>query len=794
MIQGGDPRRDSGGARATPCRARSRSRPLPGRCARGGEGGHRAGGHGRVAVLHRDRREGRATLPNDYALLRHGHEGPRRREEDRVVRADERRRRADQEGRRSTRSRSRAAARDHDDRRATSTTAALSGRRQVASAAERRRRPRTSSARVATGVDASPRRRRRRATLRRARGTSAVSSSMPTSVAAGRQQVDRALAAGGRPRCRGTGRPRGRCTSPSPTVYAPPRGSTIGSHSTVAPAPDAATHRAAAVRGEQRVEERRALEHRAQVQRRAVGEVDEPRRRARSRRCSASSASARCRTAERATLRAELREVAPRPARPTRSGCSNAAAVGSTTTSSAAARREQLGVEAAAAVAPLAAADERERPAALASLSHRGADAYGDGRPAAGERYRVGNLARYSPVTSASRQGRSADDRSSGSGVVGSGIMGSGIAEVAAKAGHRGGAAEPRADDAPTRWSPGSRSRSPSRSTGASSTPPSATPCSAGSARSPTSASSPTATSCSSRSSRTSPTKKHLFSELDRIVRDGAILATNTSTLPVVEMAMETGRPERVCGIHFFNPAPMMPLVEVVRAITTSRRDDRRGRARSPRRAARTPVAGEGPGRVHRERAAVPVPQQRGEAARRRRRDPRRHRRGDEGRLQLPDGPARAARPRRPRHEPRDPRGALRRVQGPELRAGAAAAPHGERRAARPQDAARASTTTGSSASDGRDRSQTGHAPMARPALGDPHVLGSLVGAGVERAVPDATSRRARPACRSPSTCRPRPATTPTTRSPAARSARSACRCRTSARCARCSRASRSTR
>lgn len=65
-------------------------------------------------------------------------------------------------------------------------------------------------------------------------------------------------------------------------------------------------------------------------------------------------------------------------------------------------------------------------------------------------------------------------------------------------------------------------------------------------------------------------TKKHLFSELDRIVREGAILATNTSTLPVIEMAMETGRPELVCGIHFFNPAPMMPLVEVVRAITTS--------------------------------------------------------------------------------------------------------------------------------------------------------------------------------------------------------------------------------
>src|SRR4051794_26408877 len=65
-------------------------------------------------------------------------------------------------------------------------------------------------------------------------------------------------------------------------------------------------------------------------------------------------------------------------------------------------------------------------------------------------------------------------------------------------------------------------------------------------------------------------TKKHLFSELDRVVREGAILATNTSTLPVVEMAMETGRPELVCGVHFFNPATAMPLVEVVRAITTS--------------------------------------------------------------------------------------------------------------------------------------------------------------------------------------------------------------------------------
>jgi 3-hydroxybutyryl-CoA dehydrogenase len=64
--------------------------------------------------------------------------------------------------------------------------------------------------------------------------------------------------------------------------------------------------------------------------------------------------------------------------------------------------------------------------------------------------------------------------------------------------------------------------------------------------------------------------KKALFNDLDLVVHDGAILATNTSTLPVVELAMETGRPERVCGVHFFNPAPAMALVEVIRTLVAS--------------------------------------------------------------------------------------------------------------------------------------------------------------------------------------------------------------------------------
>jgi 3-hydroxybutyryl-CoA dehydrogenase len=64
--------------------------------------------------------------------------------------------------------------------------------------------------------------------------------------------------------------------------------------------------------------------------------------------------------------------------------------------------------------------------------------------------------------------------------------------------------------------------------------------------------------------------KKDLFAELDRVCNPQAILATNTSTLPVVEMAVVTERPGQVCGIHFFNPAPRMALVEIVRAITTT--------------------------------------------------------------------------------------------------------------------------------------------------------------------------------------------------------------------------------
>jgi 3-hydroxybutyryl-CoA dehydrogenase len=64
--------------------------------------------------------------------------------------------------------------------------------------------------------------------------------------------------------------------------------------------------------------------------------------------------------------------------------------------------------------------------------------------------------------------------------------------------------------------------------------------------------------------------KREVFAELDRIARPDAVLATNTSALSVSEIAEATTRPERVVGMHFFNPAPVLPLVEIVRASRSS--------------------------------------------------------------------------------------------------------------------------------------------------------------------------------------------------------------------------------
>lgn len=74
------------------------------------------------------------------------------------------------------------------------------------------------------------------------------------------------------------------------------------------------------------------------------------------------------------------------------------------------------------------------------------------------------------------------------------------------------------------------------------------------------------------------PEKVELFRKLDRVTPEPAILATNSSSLPIIEMARVTNRPEQVLGTHFFNPAPVMKLIELVRTVATSDETLRRGR------------------------------------------------------------------------------------------------------------------------------------------------------------------------------------------------------------------------
>lgn len=64
--------------------------------------------------------------------------------------------------------------------------------------------------------------------------------------------------------------------------------------------------------------------------------------------------------------------------------------------------------------------------------------------------------------------------------------------------------------------------------------------------------------------------KKIIFKELDEVLNENAILATNTSSLSITEIALATKRPDKVIGMHFFNPAPVMKLVEIINGISTS--------------------------------------------------------------------------------------------------------------------------------------------------------------------------------------------------------------------------------
>src|SRR5581483_6995178 len=65
-------------------------------------------------------------------------------------------------------------------------------------------------------------------------------------------------------------------------------------------------------------------------------------------------------------------------------------------------------------------------------------------------------------------------------------------------------------------------------------------------------------------------TKREVFRRLDEVTPPDSVLASNTSSIPIVELASVTKRPDKVLGMHFFNPVPVMGLIELVRAITTS--------------------------------------------------------------------------------------------------------------------------------------------------------------------------------------------------------------------------------
>lgn len=64
--------------------------------------------------------------------------------------------------------------------------------------------------------------------------------------------------------------------------------------------------------------------------------------------------------------------------------------------------------------------------------------------------------------------------------------------------------------------------------------------------------------------------KKEVFRTLDEVCSPHALIASNTSTIPITELAAATRRPEKVLGLHFFNPAPMMDVVEVIRGVSTA--------------------------------------------------------------------------------------------------------------------------------------------------------------------------------------------------------------------------------
>ena len=137
--------------------------------------------------------------------------------------------------------------------------------------------------------------------------------------------------------------------------------------------------------------------------------------------------------------------------------------------------------------------------------------------------------------------------------------------------------------------------------------------------------------------------KQAIFATLDEIAKPGAILATTTSSLPVVEIAAATHRMPDVVGMHFFNPAPVMKLVEVVQTVNTSERVAATLRAVCERIGKHPVTCGDRAGFIV-NALLFPYLNDAVRMLRGALRDGRRHRQRDEGRLRVPDGSVRTAR------------------------------------------------------------------------------------------------------------------------------------------------------
>jgi 3-hydroxybutyryl-CoA dehydrogenase len=161
--------------------------------------------------------------------------------------------------------------------------------------------------------------------------------------------------------------------------------------------------------------------------------------------------------------------------------------------------------------------------------------------------------------------------------------------------------------------------------------------------------------------------KAALFRELDALMAPEAILATNTSAISITKLATATDRPDHVIGMHFMNPVPLMPLVEIIRGQATSDQTMRTVMDLTKGIGKTAVVVNDYPGFVA-NRVLMPMINEAifavFEGVRRRRRRP-----GDEARHEPPDGPADARGLHRARRLPRDHERAARGLGDPKYRA-----------------------------------------------------------------------------------------------------------------------------